>query len=338
VSIVEYSAAMNRSARGLTSSTILALVAITSGSVAAATGTTEPPPGSADPGVAGCAEVGALLDSQTILGAALFAGDAAAMEVSLAELPDAASAAAAAAPAEIADDIDTLLAAVDAAVSALEGVDLADTEAMLAALEPTETEATAEALPVVIQWAVDNCGYVQVDPFADAPEPPDCETLDAAAAAEAAGIDVDVTDLDGSADVSLPGFWTKSCSYGNGAMTISTLSFTAIQNAQQFYADNLDVASGVVLDVAVGSLPESSLVIQTGVAPEANSTVPSTGESGAAATPAVQVAVFEAAIPFSVSFTGEDVDPAAVVAAAEALYAAPTSGSEPPPSVATTTA
>ena len=87
------------------------------------------------------------------------------------------------------------------------------------------------------------------------PTPPSrrtARTLDAAAAAEAAGIDVDVTDLDGSADVSLPGFWTKSCSYGNGAMSLSTLSFNAVEDAQQFYADNLDVSAGVVLDVAVG--------------------------------------------------------------------------------------
>ena len=162
----------------------------------------------------------------------------------------------------------------------------------------------------MIQWAVDNCGYVQADPFADAPEPPDCETLDAAAAADAAGIDVDVTDLDGSADVSLPGFWTKSCSYGNGAMTISTLSFTALEDGRSFYADNLDVAGGVVLDVDVGSLPESSLVIQTGGAPESGSSVPRQREPAAAPPPSVQVAVFEAPIPFSVSFTGEDVDPA----------------------------
>ncbi len=65
--------------------------------------------------------------------------------------------------------------------------------------------------------------------------------------------------------MSLPGFWTKSCSYGNGAMSLSTLSFTSLEAGfEQFYADNLDVAGGVVLDVAVGSLPESSLVIRRG--------------------------------------------------------------------------
>ncbi len=280
----------------------------------------------------------ALLDAQTTLGMAMFSDDAATVEAGLSELSDLAAAASGAAPDEISEEVATVTATIDATVAALEGVDLGDTDAVLAALEATENEATGEAFPAVLRWATDNCGYVQVDPFADAPEPPDCETLDAAAAAAASGIDVDVTDLDGSADVSLPGFWTKSCSYGNGAMSLSTLSFTSLEAAEQFYADNLDVAGGVVLDVAVGSLPESSLVIQTGVVPDVGSTVPGTDGSSTTATASVQVAVFEAAIPFSVSFTGEDVDPAAVVAAAEALFAAPTSGSEPPPSVATTTA
>jgi hypothetical protein len=335
---VEYSATMNRPVRCLTASTTLAFASVMATSVVSAAGTTEPPSGSAASGAApGCAEVGALLDSYTIFVTAVFSGDVAAIEVGLAELPEVLAAAVASAPAEIADEVDTLVPTVDQTVTALEGVDLADVDAVLAVLESTESEATAEAFPMVIEWATDNCGYVQADPFADAPEPPDCETLDAAAAAEASGIDVDVTDLDGSADVSLPGFWTKSCSYGNGAMSISTLSFNSVENAEQFYLDNLDVAGGVVVDVGVGSLPESSMVIQTGVPPD--STVASESvESQTGPVPSVQVAVFEAPIPFSVSFTGDAVDPAAVVAAAEALLAAPTSSSEPPTSVATTTA
>jgi hypothetical protein len=331
--------AMNRSVRRLTASAILASASLMAASVAAATSTSEPPTGSAAAGAAGCAEVGALLDSQTTFGMALLSGDAAAIEAGLAELSGLATAATAAAPADVAGEVETLAGAVEQAIAALDGVDLTDTEAMLAALEATEDEATADAFPAVIQWAVENCGYVQADPFADAGEPPDCETLDAAAAASAAGIDVDVTDLDGSADVNLPGFWTKSCSYGNGAMSVSTLSFTSLEDAQRFYADNLDVVGGVVLDVDVGALPASTLVIQTGAASGITTSVPGSDEPAAAVTPSVQVAVFEAVpIPFSVTFTGEDVDPSAVVAAAEALFAAPTPSSEPPPSVATTTA
>jgi hypothetical protein len=328
---------MNRRVRYLTASMTLAFASLTAAS-ASATATTEPPASSAGSGAAGCAEVGVLLDSYTIFVTAVFSGDAAATEVGLDELSEAVAAASGAAPDEISEEVGTLAPAVEATVTALEGVDLADTDAVLAVLETTESEATAEAFPMVIQWAVDNCGYVQADPFADAPEPPDCETLDAAAAAAAAGIDVDVTDLDGSADVSLPGFSTKSCSYGNGAMSLSTLSFTSLEDAQQFYADNLDVSAGVVLDVAVGALPESSLVIQTGVAPAADGSVPASAEPSPAVTPAVQVAVFEAPVPFSVAFTGDDIDPLAVVAAAEALLVGQSADGQPPATDVTTTA
>jgi hypothetical protein len=123
------------------------------------------------------------------------------------------------------------------------------------------------------------------------------------------------------ANVNLPGLWTKTCSYDNGAMGLATLSFATVEDAQRFYALNLDAAGGVVLDVPLGSLPASSLVIQTGVAP-AESSVPGSAEPVYTTTPTVQVAVFEAPVPFSVTFTGADVDPAAVVAAAEAVLVA----------------
>ena len=54
--------------------------------------------------------------------------------------------------------------------------------------------------------------------------------------------------------------------------------------------------------------------------------------------PTVQVSVFEAPIPFSVTFVGDDIDPAAVVAAAEAVLAAASGGTEPPTSDVATTA
>ena len=150
-------------------------------------------------------------------------------------------------------------------------VDLADIEER----SPTAFEQADDARPPAAGIPVVSRGVggrataddVARRPLADdAPEPPDCETLDAAAAAEAAGIDVDVTDLDGSADVSLPGFWTKSCSYGNGAMSLSTLSFNASRTPSSSTPTTSTSAGGVVLDVALGALPESSLVIQTGVA------------------------------------------------------------------------
>ena len=83
-----------------------------------------------------------------------------------------------------------------------------------------------------------------------------------------------------------------------------------------------------MLDVDLGSLPESSLVIETGVA--VDSSVPTSEESARLGTPSVQVAVFEAPIPFSVTFTGDDIDPAAVVAAAEAVLAGPSRDAPPP--------
>jgi hypothetical protein len=319
-----------RAARSLTVAAT-AIVGLAASSTAAGTATTEPPAGSA--AAPGCAEVGALLDTTVAMGNALAVEDADLFGAILDELVDVVEAAAAAAPAEIAAEIETLAATAEATVSSLEGVDLGDVEAVLAALEATENEATAAAFPVVGEWVAEHCGYIAAGTVSlgEVAEPADCESLDAAAAAEAAGVDVDVSDLDGSADINLPGLWTKSCSYGNGAMSLATLSFSAVADALEFYADNLDVANGVVLDVALGALPASSLVIQTGAAAAAGSSVPSS-EVPAAAPATVQVAVFAAPVPFSVTFTGDDVDPAAVVAAAEALLAA--LGTEAPPSTA----
>jgi hypothetical protein len=320
-----------RAVRSLTVVAATAIVGLAVGSTAAGSSTTEPPAGSAAT-APGCAEIGALLDTTVAMGNALVNEDAAALAASLAELGDVVDAAAAAAPAEIAAEIETLVATAEATVSSLEGVDLGDVEAVVAALEATQDEATAAAFTAIGEWAVENCGYAApgTESLGEVAEPADCESLDAAAAAAAAGIDVNVSDLDGSADVNLPGLWTKSCSYGNGAMSLSTLSFAAVEDAKQFYADNLDAANGVVLDVPLGSLPASSLVIATGSAAGAGSSVPST--EAATTPPTVQVAVFEAPVPFSVTFTGAGVDPAAVVAAAEAVLAA--LGTEAPVSTA----
>ena len=119
------------------------------------------------------------------------------------------------------------------------------------------------------------------------------------------GVDVDTSDSDGTGDFSLPGFKTKSCSYGNGAMALSTLSFNDLDQVLDFYMDNAEV-----LDVDLGSLPASTLV---------------TSVDGA-----VTVSVFEATVPFSVTFTG-DIEPAAVVAAAEAVFAGLPADVPPPP-------
>ncbi len=115
---------MNRALRWITASATMSITALGAGSVVVAgTGSTEPPPGSAE-SAAGCAEVAALLDSRTTLATALINGDPALIEATLAELSSVASAAANAAPAEIDAEIDTLAATVDATVTALEGVEL----------------------------------------------------------------------------------------------------------------------------------------------------------------------------------------------------------------------
>ncbi len=160
----------------------------------------------------------------------------------LTQLPEIGSEAAAAAPDDIAETVETWVAPFPLIVADLANIDPTDTDAFEQAVLAIDTRSSEVARQEVQAWAAFNCDWtsaVAVEQI-EAPEPPDCEVLDAAAAAEAAGIDVDVTDLDGSADVSLPGFWTKSCSYGNGAMSLSTLSFNTVEDAERFYADSLD--------------------------------------------------------------------------------------------------
>src|SRR4029079_16156316 len=93
----------------------------------------------------GCAEIAALLDTTVAIGNALAVEDAAALETSLADLSDVVDAAAAAAPAEIAAEIETLADTVESTVTSLEGVDLADVDAVMTAFEATQDEATSAA-------------------------------------------------------------------------------------------------------------------------------------------------------------------------------------------------
>ena len=274
------------------------------------------------------------------VGFAFATGDLATAQLLVAELPDIGAEAVAAAPDDIAETVETWVAPFPLIVVALADIDPSDSDAFEQAVLAMDTRSSEVARQEVQAWAAFNCDWtsaVAVEQI-EAPEPANCEVLDAEAAAAAAGIDVDVTDLDGSADVSLPGFRTKSCSYGNGAMSLSTLSFNTVEDAERFYTNNLELSAGVVLDVAVGSLPDSSLVIQTGVSTDTAASTPGTGEPEATVPPTVQVSVFEAPIPFSVTFVGDAIDPAAVVAAAEAVLAAASGGTEPPTSDVATTA
>lgn len=300
-------------------------VATMAGSAAA---TTEPPPPTseaiADSSAATdelaaqtpeCADTVALLDAQFELFDAFFAEDGAAVEAVFESLAELAPAAQESAPPEISESVTLWVAPLADIEELFAGVDMTDFEAVIAVLETIpEDEASNEAAVAVEEWATENCGWSASfdDPFADAPEPPECDVLDveaAGAAAAAAGVDVDVTDSDGGADVSLPGFWTKSCSYGNGALTLSTISFNDMAEVAASYVDTAIDNGGAVLDVEVGSLPESTIVTEV---------------DGF-----VTVAVLDAPIPFSVGL-GIDADPAVVVTVAEAvLMAQPAEGAAP---------
>lgn len=266
---------------------------------------------------AGCAEITDLLDAEEELGTAYLADDGETVGAIVLALPALGDAAVAAAPPEIVDAVAAWIAPLADLATLTEGVDVTDLDALvgvMASAPPTpESEAAGEE---VTTWASEHCGWVaSMDDFGgQVAEPQPCELLDVGAAVAAAGVEIDITDDDGTGDFDLGFFWTKSCSYGNGALTLSTLSFTDLAQVTDFYLQNLGddgaQTNGEVLDVDLGSLPASTLV---------------TAVDGT-----VTVSVFEATVPFSVTLGG-DVEPGAVVAAAEAVVAALPAEVPPPP-------
>lgn len=250
-----------------------------------------------------CAALNALVAAEAAMFGSLFLGSPAVDEL-VAAMPSLAAAAQATASAEISGDLDTMSEAYGELVAALDGVDLSDFEAVEAALDTIPSSAAAgEASENLMVYATDSCGYTPSDddPFADAPEPSDCEVLDPAVASRAAAIDVDISKVDVGADVSLPGFAIKGCAYGNGDMVLSTMTFNSLEFVIDSYPSNVENNGGTMIaDVDLATLPESTLV---------------TDQVGQ-----ISVVVFEADIPFIVGFGG-DVEPSEVVAAAEALLA-----------------
>ena len=300
----------------MTSIGVLALVLAAATFAGVASATTEPadPASSAggDPSAPGCAEVTALLDSEDALANAFWTEDGEAFAAAIAVIPDQVTAAAAAAPPEIADALAVLEAEVPVILGGLEGVELTDLEAVVGAMSSVPPNPESDAADDEIrEWAESTCAWESsaIDPFADSVEPQECEILDPAVAATAAGLDVDVADSDGGGDINLGGYWTKSCSYGNGAMSLSTISFNSIDQATQFFVDT--IGEGEFLDVNLGSLPASTLVtVQSGL---------------------IAVTVLEATVPFSVGFNADEVTPEAAVAAAEAVFAVLPTEVPPPP-------
>jgi hypothetical protein len=216
-------------------------------------------------------------------------------------------------PPELAGDLTAAAEASGAIVDALDGIDMADPEAVSDALAPVgppspDAQAAADR---VADHARQECGF---DPdaigseaagpaVAESPEPADpCTFVDPQPVADAAGVAVDVTDRDGSGDIDLGAFATRSCSYGNGAMTISTITYTgAVEDVRGTFVDNVEANGGaVVADVALATLPPTTLVTEV---------------NGFAS-----INVLDAATPFGVGVEAP-IDPAALVAAAEAVLA-----------------
>ena len=260
-----------------------------------------------------CADIQALISVSTDITAALFEEDASALGEALDAYPEAAAAVEGSAPPELADDVTAVAGESGTIVAALEGVDLSDSAAVGDAFRAVEQRSpeTEAAVDRVTEYARAECGF---DPAAEgdddagsampeSAEPPDaCTFVDPQPVAAAAGVTVDVTDEDGGGDFDLGSFATKSCSYGNGGMTISTITYAGdLDGVREDFVANVEANDGTVLtDVDLGTLPDSTLVTEV---------------DGFAS-----INVLDAPTPFGVGFGGE-VDPAALVAAAEAVLA-----------------
>jgi hypothetical protein len=234
---------------------------------------------------------------------------AAVVEAALGRYEENIAAMEAAAPEEIADDVQVMAGAMRQMFDALDGVDTSDPAAFADVVDPEVFGPEMQAAGGrIADYAREECGFDpdelgRDDDLAnEAAEPPDpCTFVDPAIAATAAGMDVEVTDGDGSGDIDLGSYHTKSCSYANGQLIISTFEFaTGIDSLRGDFVSNAEDNGGEVLVADLGGLPSSTLIAEVmGVR---------------------TVTVFEAPTPFSVG-AGDDVAPEALVAAAQAVAA-----------------
>lgn len=231
--------------------------------------------------------------------------------------PDVAASAAASAPDELAADVATVTGATTALIESLAATDTADAEAVSAAVEGSAAFGPEmdEAADRLSEYARSECGFdpdesdepvedAAAGAFPEAADPPDaCTFVDAQVAADAAGMAVDVADQDGGGTFNLGVYATDGCSYDNGSLSISTITFgSGIAEVTESYVDSaVDNGGSVVTGVALGSLPPSTLI---------------TDVHGF-----LLITVFEAPTAFSIGFE-QLTDPAALVAAAEAVLAA----------------
>jgi hypothetical protein len=268
-----------------------------------------------------CGDLQALVEQNVEIITPLVGEDAAGLDAALdvagTTYPDLAESAAATAPDDLAADVATVTGATTQLIEGLAAVDTTDPDAVSAAVEGSaafgpEMGAAADRLS---EYARDECGF---DPDAadqpvedaaaggipQAADPPDaCTFVDAQIAAGAAGMAVDVADQDGGGTFNLGVYATDGCSYGNGSLTISTITFggDAAEVAESYVDSAEDNGGSVVEGVALGSLPPSTVM---------------TDVHGY-----LLITVLDAPTAFSIGFEGLS-DPAALVAAAEAVLAA----------------
>jgi hypothetical protein len=267
-----------------------------------------------------CAAVVALLDAQYAMYNAFVDADAAALIAGLETVPVLVVFVSANPPDDIAPSVEIWLNSNVETFRLLHG--LTDPNAIFAALAnaPPAPMEVPQAQRAVEAWAQARCGWTvpatdltpttvvtvattaptTTTTIGPLPEPADCALLDPVVAVEAAGADIDAADADGVFDGGGPAFRTRACSYGDGAMYLTTVSFNDIDAASEMMIGMATtVGGGEVVDVDVGALPESTVVVRFGNA--------------------VQVVVFDAEVPFAVTIGGVGVDPAIVVSAAQAL-------------------
>lgn len=246
---------------------------------------------------------------------ALFAGDGArAQAVVEGPLPAATVAVEASAPADLAGDVGVVAGWTSELLGALEGADLAGGEAddldpALADMVATDG-AVDEAGDRISEYARAECGFnpeAAMDEgiaMPESPEPPDpCTFVDAAIPASAAGVEVDTSRDNDTANVDLGVFAIRGCAYNRGAMVVSTVTFpgTVEEVVDTYVSSTEDQGGTATTDFDKGNLPDSTLI---------------TSANGVAT-----ITVFEGPTPFSLGFSDVS-DPATLVAAAEAVLAA----------------
>jgi hypothetical protein len=292
------------------------LVAVVPGSSHAGTAATTP----------GCAEVTAFLDTSVGVIVAMSGGDPAPVAALLTAWPAQASAAVSVAPAEVLEPLTILEAAVGSVAAATEGVDLSGPDAADVVFAAMDSQAEADpAFEAVSAWATEQCGWSELgaeSAISQAAEPAPCALLNPVVAADGAGLDSDLN-LGASnvtTDVNLGSWWIKGCAYAGGALSLSSLGLGEGVDATEVLIEST-VGAAILDGVDLGSLPASTLIYATDpVAPPSTETVPGSATATSTAMPQfVTVAVLEAPIPFLVTVTGDDIDAASVVAAAEAI-------------------